>query len=64
VNCEEKDPMERSPQDTEQVNGALLGIGMAIQHVSEIEEGTLEARLTIAEALRECFAQIENLWGA
>jgi hypothetical protein len=56
--------MERSPQDTEQVNGALLGIGMAIQHVSEIKEGTLEARLKIAEALRECFAQIENLWGA
>jgi len=53
---------ERSPQDTKHVNGALVGIGMAINHVSEIEAGTLEARLNIAQALRDCFDMIENLW--
>jgi hypothetical protein len=54
--------MPQNPGDREHVNGALAGIGLAIHHLSEMEAGTLEARQKIAEALRDCFAQIEDLW--
>ena len=54
--------MQRSAQDTEHLNGVLLGIGMAIDHLSEIDALTAEQKLTIAESLRDCFYQLEKLW--
>lgn len=54
--------MHRSPQDSEQVNGAVQAIFKAIEHVKMIEAGEWETRTAVINTLGECSALIESLW--